>query len=224
MSDHGISLKAVLLGETPSAAITACVGAATAALRTGLAGIPKLDWASVAAGLAGKVEAMLDIGLSDVLAGAWRDYVELRDCADPAKHAADEAISLPMADHSIEATFAPYLEVAIGARPPLRVAFEIKLGLELQGVILRIEDATIRSLRLASCRGGGTVSCEGVPVFERKTRELEFPGEIMLAGGIPIDRLLGSSAVGREDQPAPQPQETPADPAAEADAIRLVRA
>ncbi len=222
MSDHDISLRAVLLGETPSAAVTACVGAATAALKTGVIDMPRLDWAQIASGLAGKVEAMFDIGLSDVLAGAWRDYREIGECADPAKHAADEAISLPMADHVIETAFEPYLEVAIGARPPLRVSFAISLTLELNGVILRIENAVIRSLRLGSCRGGGTVSCEGVAVIERKTRELELPGEIELGGGIPIARLLGPRVERDEDQQPPG--EAPADTSAEAEIIRLVKA
>ena len=222
MSDHDISLRAVLLGETPSAAITAYVAAASAALKTGVIDMPRLDWAQIASGLAGKVEAMFDIGLSDVLAGAWRDYRELRDCADPAKHAADEAISLPMVDHVIETTFEPYLEVAIGARPPLRVTFAISLALELHGVVLRIENAVIRSFRLASCRGGGTVSCEGVAVIERKTRELELPGEIELPGGIPIARLLGPRVGRGDDRSPPQPREAPAGTSAEA--IRLVKA
>ena len=218
MSDNGTSLKALLLGEPPSAAISASVGAATAALKAGLIDLPRIDWRQIASGVSDKVEEMFEIRLSDVLAGAWRDYRELRECADPAKHSADEIISLPLVDHSIETTFRPYLEVVIGNRPPMRVGFEITIELELHGVTLKIEDAIIRSIYIGTCRAAGSVKCEGVALIERKTRELELPGEIELQDGIPIGPLFVPGVSRRGDHTATRPSEVPFNSTADRDA------
>jgi hypothetical protein len=35
---------------------------------------------------------------------------------------------------------------------PIRIVFEITLALELNGIILNIQDAAIRAIRIGSCR------------------------------------------------------------------------
>ncbi len=211
MAEESISLKPFLLGDPPNAALSQCVAAATAALNTGIVDLGALDWRDLATEIAEKLEQMFDIRLTDVLASAWKDYEELRECADPAKHPADETISLPMVDHRIETTLRPCLDVVIGARPPIRIAFEITCGLELKGLVVKIQDATIRTIRIGSCRAKGSVKCEGVILIQRETRELDLPGRIVLPHGIPIaptrvvtlrtsddHRLPGKSATARK--------------------------
>jgi hypothetical protein len=186
MPEESISLKPFLLGDPPEAALMECVAAVTAALKTGLVDLRRLDWGDLAIEIAQKLEQMFDIRLTDVLTAAWRDYEAVAECADPAKHPPDETISLPMVDHSIERSLRPCLEVVIGARPPIRIAFEIACGLELKGVVLKIQDAAIRAIRIGSCRIKGSVKCEGATLIERATKELDLPGRIVLPHGIPI--------------------------------------
>jgi hypothetical protein len=76
--------------------------------------------------------------------------------------------------------------VTFGARPPIRIAFEITIALELKGLVLNIQDATIRTIRIGSCRAKATVECEKVTLIERATNELDLPRRIVLTHGIPI--------------------------------------
>jgi hypothetical protein len=188
MADGGISLKALLLGDAPSAAIAACVGAVSAAAHGALAAAaPPVDWTGLAADIGEKIEEMFDIPLIGVMVGAWQDLRELHDCADPDKHPADETITLPLVDHHLEASFEPHLDVAVTGLPAIRIDFDIAADIELKGVVLRIEGAAIRSMRIGSCQAAATVKCDGAVIFERSTRQLEVPAEIHLPQGIPID-------------------------------------
>jgi hypothetical protein len=187
MAEESISLKAFLLGDPPQAALLKCVAAATATVKTGLIDLPRLDWGDFATEIAQKLEEMFDVKLTDVLIAAWRDYEKVTECADPTKHPADETISLPLVEHAIETSLRPCLEVAIGAHPPIRIQFTITCGLELKGVILKIQDAALRAIRVGSCRAKASVKCEGATLIQRETKELELPGRIILAHGIPID-------------------------------------
>jgi len=187
MSEESISLKPFLLGDPPNKALSTCVAAATAALNTGLADLGALDWRDLATEIARKLEEMFDIRLTDLLASAWKDYQELTECADPTKHPADETISLPLVDHSIETSLRPCLDVTIGPQPPIRIEFEITCGLDLKGLVLKIQDAAIQAIRVGSCRAKASVKCAGITLIQRETKELDLPGRIVLPRGIPIE-------------------------------------
>jgi hypothetical protein len=194
MSEDSPSLRTFILGDPPNAALAQCVASVTAALGTSLFDVRHFDWSSLAGEISEKLEQMFDIRLTDILAAAWKDYQALLDCADPSKHTAEETISLPVVDHRIETTLKPCLEIVVGERPPIRLTFEIACELELKGLVAKVQDATIRALRLASCRAKGSVKCEGVLLIKRETRELDLPGRIVLGQGILIRRPSARSA------------------------------
>jgi hypothetical protein len=219
---NGLSLTPLLLGEPPSVAISACVAGATAALKLGLVDAPRIDWSHLGADLAEKITGMFDIDLIDVVVSAWHDFRELQDCADPAKHAADETISLPLIDHVVDSKLQPYLDVAVGARPPIRINFEIALELELHGVNLKIQNAMIHALRIGSCRGGAKVTCEGVEVIERRTRLVELPGEIDFPQGIPIEPSFAPHVSRVDPGPALRPGRAAGSGAGARDVVRTL--
>jgi hypothetical protein len=194
MSEDSLSLRSFILGDPPNAALSQCVASVTAALGTSLFDVRHFDWSSLAGEISEKLEQMFDIRLTDILAAAWKDYQALLDCADPSKHTAEETISLPVVDHRIETTLKPCLEIVVGERQPIRLTFEIACELELKGLVAKVQDASIRALRLASCRAKGSVKCEGVLLIKRETRELDLPGRIVLGQGIPIRRPAARSA------------------------------
>jgi hypothetical protein len=194
MSEDNTSLKIFLLGDPPNSALSQCVAGVTAALGTSFADLRRFDWGTLAGEIAEKLEQMFDIRLTDIVATAWKDYQALLDCADPAKHAADETISLPMVDHRIETTLKPCLEVVVGERRPVRFAFEIACELDLKGLVVKVEDGAIRALRIGSCSAKATVKCDGLLLIKRVTRELDLPGRIVLPHGIPIRRPAVRSA------------------------------
>src|SRR5271166_4475901 len=110
MAANEINAKQLLLGDTPSAAVSMCAGAAIAEVKTNPVTIAAhVDWSGVVADIGTKIEEMLDINLAAAIADAWRDVEEVKACADPTKHPPDETIFLPMAEHDIEASLKPYL-------------------------------------------------------------------------------------------------------------------
>ena len=189
MGDKEMGAQSLLLGDPPSAALASCAAVVTAALQLQVArvGASRIDWSGLAADIGAKIEEMFDIKLIGVMIGAWKDLHELKECADPRKHPPDETISLPLVDYHLDATFKPYIDVAIGTLPPIRVEFEIAIGVELRGVTVKIQAGAVRALRLGSCRASATVKCDGTIVFERCARELEVPGEIVLPRAVPIE-------------------------------------
>jgi hypothetical protein len=200
MAEEDISLKPFLLGDPPDGALSQCVKVAAVALTTGLGALGQLDWSDLATEIAQKLKQMFDIKLIDVLATAWKDYEALTESADPTRHPADETISLPMLDHRVETSLRPCLEVVIGARPAIRIQFEITCDIDLKGLVLKIEDATICAIRIGSCRAAGSVKCEGVTVIKRETKDLDLPGKIVLAHGIAIGSLCRTSTRTSEDR------------------------
>jgi hypothetical protein len=190
MSADSPSLRTFILGDPPNAALSQCVASVTAALGTSLFDVRHFDWSSLAADVSEKLEQMFDIRVTDILAAAWKDYQALIDCADPAKHSADETISLPMADHHVETSLKPCLEITVGERPPVRITFEIACELELKGLVVKVQNACIRELRIGACRAKGSVKCEGVQLIRRETKDLDLPGRLGLSPGIPIKRPL----------------------------------
>src|SRR5262249_30588508 len=125
--------------------------------------------------------------LASVIAGAWNDFRQIREHADRTKHPAGETALVPLVDHHVETSFSPYVDIAVGSLPALRVRFDIDFDLELRGVVARIEDAAITGFRAVSCRARAALKGEGVPLFER-TRDIALPGQIGLSPGIPIAR------------------------------------
>jgi hypothetical protein len=203
MSEDSLGLRTFILGDPPNAALSQCVASVTAALGTSLFDARHFDWSSLAGEISEKLEQMFDIRLTDILAAAWKDYQALLDCADPSKHTAEETISLPMVDHRIETTLKPCLEIVVGERRPIRLTFEIACELELKGLVAKVQDASIRALRIGSCRAKGSVKCEGVQLIKRETRELDLPGRIVLGHGIPIKRPAARSVEKSADHRGP---------------------
>ena len=101
-----------------------------------------------------------------------------------------------MADHHVETSLQPCLEIVVGERPPVRITFEITCDLELKGLVVKVQDASIRALRIGACRAKGSVKCEGMLLMRRETKDLDLPGRITLSPGIPIKRP-STAAVGK---------------------------
>ena len=77
--------------------------------------------------------------------------------------------------------------MTVGTRPPIRIAFEIILALELKGLSVNIEDATVRAIRIGSCGAKTGIKCEKVTLIERSTKELDLPAvSPCRTHGIPI--------------------------------------
>jgi hypothetical protein len=186
MSDENVTLKWFMWDNPPVEGAKLCLEGATVALKTSLTAVPGLDWDIVGDAVREKIDEIFDVSLVDILSGAWLGYQQIRDCADPDKHPPDETIRLKLTPHEIKSTHRPEIEVRIGELPPFTIPFEIELKLSLSGPLLVIREAKIRAIDIGTCRASGAVKCNGKTLFERKTREIELPGQIMLGSGISI--------------------------------------
>jgi hypothetical protein len=134
----------------------------------------------------GRFGELLDIRLSDILAGAWCKYRSLRKYADPQQYPPEESVVVPLADHDIESDHAPFIEVVINDTPVLKLTFSVDLALHVESAVLRIQNARIREIRPGEVNVTGTIAYGPAVIAERKSSTLTLPGSIDLGEGIAI--------------------------------------
>lgn len=147
---------------------------------------PGVTWPAALGEIVGKIDDLVDIPVSKVVAGAWNKYRLLQKYADTKKYPPSETIMVPLATHTIRSIHKPYVEILVEDKPIGTIAFEIDLELTLEGVLLSIQNGKIMEVRIGRCQGKGRVRCEEVVVAERETKEFPLPGSIRLKEGIPI--------------------------------------
>jgi len=82
----------------------------------------------------------------------------------------------------------PCLDVTVGARPPIRIAFEITFGLGAQWHHPQYSRRRHSGNPHRLLPRQGKRKCEKVTLIERATKELDLPSRIVLPRGIPIAR------------------------------------
>jgi len=133
-----------------------------------------------------KVDALLNVPLSDIMIGAWKKYSILLKYCDPTKYGPDETFLVPLAEHTITSTHKPYIEVLVNEKEVTKIHFSITISLMLEGFILKVQDGKIKEIRTGTCQGKGEIQCEGVTIKEKQTESYRFPGVIHLGDGVPI--------------------------------------
>jgi hypothetical protein len=147
---------------------------------------PDVTWPAALGEITRKTDDLLQVNIPEVAAAAWNKYQVLRKYSDPEKYSSCETIMVPLATHTIRSVHKPYVEILAGDEPVGRVDFEIDLELVLEGVLLSIRGGKIVEMRIGSCQGKGSASCEGIVLAKRETKSFLLPGSIALKDGIPI--------------------------------------
>jgi hypothetical protein len=133
-----------------------------------------------------KIADLLAIGIPDILVAAWNKYQILLKYLDRAKYPPNETFLVPLAEHCITSEHHPYLEILVNDQPVGQIGFDIKVTLTLAGIILKIRDGKIKEIFTGTCKGKGTISCNGIVILEESTEFVQLPGSIDLGPGIPI--------------------------------------
>ncbi|MCZ6776037.1 MAG: hypothetical protein O7D34_06245, partial [Ignavibacteria bacterium] len=60
----------------------------------------------------------------------------------------------------------------------------------LEGALLKIQDGKIKEITTGSCKGEGSVACEGYEIAKRELKSISLPGTIDLGEGVAIPPLL----------------------------------
>lgn len=155
-----------------------------------------LPWSFTATDVTKKIKDLLDIDVAGIMVGAWSKYREVLKYADSKQYPPTDTYLVSLAEHTVSSTHHPYIDVTVNEKPVGRIEFEVKITLTLKGIILTIKGGRIMSIKTGSCKGKGTITYKGVPVFERQTDSFTLPGTIELGQGIPIPGRGGKTGRG----------------------------
>ena len=143
-------------------------------------------WPSAMMQIHEKISEVLDVPVASVLGGAWRTYGPFLKYCDAKEYPPDVVSTVPLGDHTIISSIKPFVEVYCGNERVGQLDFEIKLLITIEGGILSIKGGRFMSLGTANAKIEGTLSCEGVIVLDRTSKDYKFPGSIRFGEGIPI--------------------------------------
>lgn len=164
--------------------------------------LPKVSMGAVQEELSAKIGEVLDVGLSDVMAGAWKKAEALWEYADPDQHPPEETILLPLAEHSIESEHEPSVELKIKEMVIGSIQMEVQLELKLEGVVLKVQGGKIHEIQAGSCQASGKLACsletklgaKELLNLEKETPSFQLRGAVPLGDGITIPRSAKAEA------------------------------
>lgn len=174
--------KARLLSRTQRSIVEAGRGASALKQRV-QEDVPALPWPDVLHTALGRMDALLGIRLSDILAGIWKKCAALQEYADPTRHPSQEVNLVPLTEHHLQSEHHPYLQVMLGEQELGRIDFELVLELVLKGVVLRIQDGRILGAATGRCEGDARLACEGIELLKEQVG-FELPGAIDFGEGL----------------------------------------
>jgi hypothetical protein len=155
-----------------------------------------IQWNVVRDILFDKTVEMLDIPLRTFLVPAWKKYQEILEFADAKKYPPNETELVSLAEHTIKVVHHPYLQVTYRgvALTNAEFTFTLEAELALQGVILKIKDGKILSIRAGAVKGSGELLLEEQSIIKKDFGSYELPGSIDLGDGISMRNTPGIDA------------------------------
>lgn len=174
--------------ETAAALQRAEGGTAFARLKSRISEAARsLTWADALGEVSGALPDLLDIGVDDILVGAWKKGTELRKYADPEQTPPGDTLLVEMVDHTVSSTHRPHLDVYVDEQKIARVDFEVSVSVAIEGAVLKIRGGRIHEARTGTLRATGAIKCEGQPIIEKESRVFELPGKIELEEPMEIE-------------------------------------
>ncbi len=145
-----------------------------------------IPWSSVQSEVAGRISAALNTGLLDAWACAWKKYQTVKADVEESRKSPDRLVLSPLAQHSVDSTLHPYVEVFLGSVRLEKILFDVTLTTAIKGLILGLKDGCMVSLQVAECEWTGSISLQGVSLIERKLTKIDIPGRIALKHGVSL--------------------------------------
>jgi hypothetical protein len=140
----------------------------------------KIRWTATMPKLVEKLAELLEIPLPGAMIVAWEKSDEISKTLDDSRKSPDEEFSVELAEHTLSTEFHPEIEIQVSTFPARTLEFVVELTLELTGIELKITQGEIRRIRTGSCRAGGKLSYQDLPLAERTLAPFNLPGEILL--------------------------------------------
>jgi hypothetical protein len=140
--------------------------------------VEMFSWPGLLGDILAKAPDLLELDPSKILANAWARDAEFRKYADPELYPPDETVLVELVHHVIKSTQEPKLEIVAANKVLDTVDFKLAMAITIEGAILHIRDGKIWEVALGNCTASGSLSCEGLSLFERKSEPFKLPGKL----------------------------------------------
>jgi hypothetical protein len=136
--------------------------------------------------LAPKICELFNVPLPDVLVTSWKKVDDLKARLEKSRSAPDKIEYLELAQHKIDSTHKPRLEMRLKNVPVKKIEFVVKLNFMLKGFVLKIQNGAIQEVQTGACEVQGTISYAGQVIVEKKLTPIKLPGSL------PVPAALGA--------------------------------
>jgi len=144
--------------------------------------------------LARHLAGVLDIGLADVLVGAWNKAFAVRQQIEKSAKSPGKELFLQLAEHKITSAHKPYVALMKDGQELGRLPFSVSVEIVLQGAVLRILDGAIQEIQTGRVKGKGIVKCGGAILVEKEIEPVEIPGTISVPPARTVSALFHARA------------------------------
>lgn len=145
-----------------------------------------IPWSRVQSEIASLVSGALNTTVLDAWISAWKSYQEIKNDAEESRKSPEAVVLSRLAEHSIDSTLHPYVEVLLGPKLLGKITFDVTLTTLLKGLLLGLKNGRIVFLQLARCEWSGSIATKGINLLERKLTKLDLPGRITLKHSLPL--------------------------------------
>ena len=149
--------------------------------------VPKsISWSSVQESVADSLGEAMHVSVLATLANGWKHYTMFIEDVRRSRSNPEMEIVSAIADHTIDSTLHPYVDVRLAGKTVHEIAFDVSLVTTIRGLLLGLKKGEIISVEFGDCEWTGKIAVAEVDVLERKLKKLTLPGHLRLKHGIAI--------------------------------------
>jgi hypothetical protein len=139
-----------------------------------------IAWDHAQSEIAGMFSAALNTSVLDLWAHGWEKYRELMDDVERSRKSPSAVVITRLAEHSIESTLHPYLEIFLGPQRIQKIPFDVTLTTKIDGLELSLKKGQITALQVGEVEWTGTVRVKEATLVQRQLTKLSLPGRVEL--------------------------------------------
>ena len=143
-------------------------------------------WQQALSDVASAIPDLLQVDVSNVLAGAWKQGSELGRFTDPHQYPPDETILVELTTHVVTSQHRPHFDLLVNNQPCGRLDFTVEIVLRVEGIVLTIKDGRIWKATTGSCTASGRIACAGQTLCARQSAPVQLPGTLVFDQPIPV--------------------------------------
>lgn len=171
----------LLPGGTPPPELSRTAGAAakSGGVAEALARLTPVGLDILGARIGRLVGEMLNVDLGDVVGSALTQNRAIADALRSTAEKPDTEAVVPLADHTLKSTYNPAVDIVVDGATVTSIPFDVELATQVEGALLVIKGGRIASVRAGRAVLTASLSCEGVPITERRL-DLDIPAVLRL--------------------------------------------